>query len=83
MIVNRSEDESNAVWKIGENEMNQAQEYKYCGMWVSPSGCEKTKNDKLGLVNQWVGRLGSAARMRSSKYDVLREKCGRVWLCPV
>ena len=26
MIVNRSEDESNAVWKIGENEINQARE---------------------------------------------------------
>ena len=25
------------------------------------------------VVNQWVGRLGSAARMRASKYDVLRE----------
>ena len=42
--------------------------------WVSPSGCEKAKNEKLGLVNQWVGPLGSAARMRASKYDVLREK---------
>ncbi|MPC77644.1 hypothetical protein E2C01_072103 [Portunus trituberculatus] len=73
MIVNRSEDESNAVWKIRENEMNQAQEYKYSGMWVNPSGCEKTKNEKLGLVNQWVGRLGSAAKMRASKYDMLRE----------
>ncbi|MPC23223.1 hypothetical protein E2C01_016262 [Portunus trituberculatus] len=53
--------------------MNQAREYKYLGMWVSPSGCEKTKNEKLGLVNQWLGRLGSAARMRASKDDVLRE----------
>ena len=25
------------------------------------------------MVNQWVGLLGSAARMRGSKYDVLRE----------
>ena len=25
------------------------------------------------MVNQWVCRLGSAARMRASKYDVLRE----------
>ena len=25
------------------------------------------------MANQWVGRLGSAARMRASKYDVLRE----------
>ena len=44
------------------------------GMWVtSPNGCEKAKDEKISLVNQWVGRLGSAARMRTSKYDVLRE----------
>ncbi|MPC33930.1 hypothetical protein E2C01_027299 [Portunus trituberculatus] len=73
MIVNRTEDESNTVWRIGENELNQAREYKYLGMWVSPSRCEKTKNKKIGLVNQQVGRLGSAARMKASKYDLLRE----------
>ena len=73
MIVNRSEGECNAVWRLGENELKQAQEYKYLGMWMSPNGCEKTKNEKISLVNQWVGRLGSAARMRASKYDVLRE----------
>ena len=27
---------------------------------------------KISMVNQWVGRLGGAARMRASKY-VLRE----------
>ncbi|MPC96498.1 hypothetical protein E2C01_091760 [Portunus trituberculatus] len=43
VIVNRSEDESNAVWRIGEKEMNQAREYKYLGMWVSPSGYKKTE----------------------------------------
>ncbi|XP_050694867.1 uncharacterized protein LOC126984800 isoform X3 [Eriocheir sinensis] len=40
---------------------------------MSPRGCERTKNEKISLVNQWVGRLGSAARMRACKYDVLRE----------
>ena len=39
-----------------------------------PNGCEKTKNEKISMVNQWVGRLGSAARMRVSKYDVFRER---------
>ena len=28
---------------------------------------------KIDIVNQYVDRLGSAARMRGSKYDVLRE----------
>ena len=63
------------------NELNQVLEYKYRGMWVIPNGCEKVKNEKICLANQWVGRLGSAARMRASKYDVLRY--GRVWLCLV
>ena len=40
---------------------------------MSPNGCEKAKNEKLSLANQLVGRLGSAARMRASKYAVLRE----------
>ena len=40
---------------------------------MSPNGCEKTKKEKIIMVNQWVGQLGRAARMRASKYDVLRE----------
>ena len=40
---------------------------------MSPNGCEKTKNEKISMMNQWVGLLGSAARMRGSKYHVLRE----------
>ena len=48
-------------------------EYNYLGMWVSLNGCEKAKNEKISLVNQWVGRLGSAAKIIESKYDVLRE----------
>ena len=34
---------------------------------------EKTKNEKISIVNQWIDRLGSAARMKASKYNVLRE----------
>ena len=58
MIVNRSEDESNATWRIGVNELNQVLEYKYLGMSISPNRCEKAKNEKISLANQWVGRLG-------------------------
>ena len=47
MIVGRSDDKSNAVWIIQENELKQVQEYKYLEMWVSLNGCEKVKN-KLG-----------------------------------
>ena len=73
MIVNISKDESNAVLRIGVNELIQVIKYKYLGISVSPDGCENAKNEKISLANQWVGRLRSAARMRTSKYDVLRE----------
>lgn len=48
-------------------------EYKFLGMWMSPNGCMKAKNEKLSMINQWIGRLGSAAGLRPSKHDVLRE----------
>ena len=70
MIMNRSEDERDATWRLGVNEV-QVCEYKYLEIWMSPNGCEKTKNEKINMVNQWIGRLGSAARMRASEYDVL------------
>ena len=73
MIVNRSENERNATWKLEENELEQTSEYKYLGICMSPNGCEKVKYEKISQLNQWVGRLGSVARMRASKYDVLRE----------
>ena len=44
--------------------------YKYLEMWVSLNGCEKLR---ISLVNPWVSRLESAARMRASNYDVVRE----------
>ncbi|MPC41897.1 hypothetical protein E2C01_035505 [Portunus trituberculatus] len=63
--MNRSEDESNAVWRTGENEMNQAREYKYLGMWVSPSGCEKTKNEKR--LSESVDRMIGECSKNESK----------------
>ena len=47
MIVNKSEDERNATWRLGVKELQQVCEYKYLGIWMSPNGCEKTKNEKL------------------------------------
>ncbi|MPC58797.1 hypothetical protein E2C01_052806 [Portunus trituberculatus] len=73
MVVIRSEDERGSVWRLGENKVQQTDEYRYLGIWMSSNGCVKAKNEKISMVNQWVGRLGSAARMRASKYDVLRE----------
>ena len=31
------------------------------------------KHEKISQLNQWLGRMRSAARMRGCKYDVLRE----------
>ncbi|KAK4328209.1 hypothetical protein Pmani_001329 [Petrolisthes manimaculis] len=73
MIVNRTDDEREHTWRVGENNLKQTDEYKYLGVWLSPSGSEKTKNEKISMTNQWVGRLASAARLRASKYDVVRE----------
>ena len=67
MIVNGPEDERDSVWRLGENEVQQTDECKYLGMWMSPNGCVKAKSEKISMTNQWVGRLGSAARMRASK----------------
>ena len=73
MIVNRSEDEADTTWQLGGKELQQTQEYKYLGVWMSVDGYGRAKSEKLSVANQWVGRLGSAARMRACKYEVLRE----------
>ena len=72
MVVNRSEDE-NSIWRLGENVLEQTGEYKYLGVCMSADGCVKMKHEKISQLNQWVGRLGSVARMRACKYEVLRE----------
>lgn len=51
--------------------MQQTDEWKYLGMWMSPNGCVEVKNEKIDVVNQCLGELVSAARMRTSKCDVL------------
>ncbi|XP_050705903.1 uncharacterized protein LOC126991179 [Eriocheir sinensis] len=73
MIVNRSEDERETTWRLEGDELEQTEEYKYLGVWMEVNGCGRAKNVKISMANQWVGRLGSAARMRASKYDVIRE----------
>ena len=55
MIVNRSQDEDNITWRLGENELEQTCEYKYLGVCMSADGCEKMKHEKISQMNQWVG----------------------------
>lgn len=40
---------------------------------MSPSGCVIAKSEEFSSANQWVGRLRSAARVRTCKYELLRE----------
>ena len=52
MIVNRSQDEDNITWRLGENELEQTCEYKYLGVCMSADGCEKMKHEKISQMNQ-------------------------------
>jgi len=47
-------------------------QYKYLGMWVNDQGYEKTKTEKMFKAHQWYGQLGSVAKFRENKYEVLR-----------
>ena len=73
LIINKGEDDAERVWTLGGNTMSQTTRYNYLGVWVNEQGCEGTKDDRIGRANQWMGRLASVARVRASKYEVLRE----------
>ena len=45
------------------------------GIWLDEKGYERTKHERIARANQWVGRLGSVARYRANKYEVVR----RLW----
>ena len=60
-------------WVLGDFEVEQTRKYKYFGVWFDESGCEGTIDKRIGRANQWLGRLSSVARMRASKYYVIRE----------
>ena len=46
IIVNRSQDEENITWRLGENELEQTREYMYLGVCMSADGCEKIKHKR-------------------------------------
>ena len=64
--------DSSRTWKLGENEIRRTKEYKYLGIWLNEKGYERTKHERISRANQWVGRLGSVARLRANKYEVVR-----------
>ncbi|XP_045115935.1 uncharacterized protein LOC123507244 [Portunus trituberculatus] len=57
---------------LGGKEIGRTKEYKYLGIWLDERGCERTKQERIARTNQWVGRLGSVARCRANKYEVVR-----------
>ena len=57
---------------LGGEEIGRTKEYKYLGIWLDERGCERTKHERIARTHQWVGRLGSVARCRANKYEVVR-----------
>ncbi|XP_045136283.1 uncharacterized protein LOC123519226 [Portunus trituberculatus] len=72
LVVNGDALDRNRTWMLGGEEIGRTKEYKYLGIWLDERGCERTKQEKIARTNQWVGRLGSVARCRANKYEVVR-----------
>ncbi|KAG0725205.1 hypothetical protein GWK47_039070 [Chionoecetes opilio] len=72
LVVNGDDSDADRIWMVGGNEIKRTKEYKYLGIWLDDKGCEKTQHERIARANQWVGRLGSVARCRANKYEVVR-----------
>ena len=44
VMINKSDEERNATWKLDGKDLQQACENKYLGMWLSQDGCNRAKN---------------------------------------
>ena len=72
LVVNGEEMDRDRSWTLGGMEIKRTSEYKYLGMTMDEKGCDRTKNERVARANQWVGRLGSVARCRENKYEMVR-----------
>ena len=72
LVVNGNDWDNDRVWMLGGNEIKRTREYKYLGMWLDEKGSERTKSDRISRANQWMGRLGSVARCRANKYEMVK-----------
>jgi hypothetical protein len=72
LVVNSSMEDDGLTWKLGGKDISRTNEYKYLGMWVDENGCERSKREKMSKAQQWYGRLGSVARTRANRYEVVR-----------
>ena len=72
LVVNGNALDRDMKWMLGGEEIGRTQEYKYLGIWLDERGYKRTKLERIARTNQWVGRLGSVARCRANKYEVIR-----------
>ena len=72
MVVNGEEIDKERTWTLAGEGITRTRQYKYLGMRVDEKGCEGTKDERIARANQWWGRLGSVARCRANKYEVVR-----------
>ena len=72
VVVNADGEDDGRAWRIGEMEIGRTDQYKYLGIMVDENGTDRTKLDRIAKANQWVGRLGSVARCRANRYEVVR-----------
>ena len=52
--------------------MKRFNKYKYLGIRYESKGMEGAKNEKICKANQWWGRLGSIAKLRANRYEIVR-----------
>ena len=73
MIVNKTEEDKHITWNLKNKEITLTSDYIYLGVWINENGQDKTMQEKIALANSWMGRLASAAKMRTCKYETIRE----------
>ena len=72
LVVNGENEDDCLSWKLGGTKIHMTYSCKYLGIMLDEIGCEKTKYERIGRVNQYMGRLGSKSRCRVNKYEVMR-----------
>ena len=72
LVLNGEAADVGRTWDIGDLRIGRTESYKYLGITVDEKGVDRTKQDKIGKANQRLGRLGSVARCRANKYEVVR-----------
>ena len=70
--VMRCNTEETRDFKLGGLVMKRFNKYKYLGIRYESKGMEGAKNEKIYKANQWWGRLGSIAKLRANRYEIVR-----------